>query len=116
MSNVDNTPNQQIYQNAANILSQVNSITEFSSETPNSVGTLSSIVSNTCDLAKSLLSKESYRSFIIQQKTQLDQLLSDMSFEDEILDDEESWDETSDDVMYDDDEFEDYQDEFDEES
>ena len=116
MSNADKIPNQQIYQNTANIITQVNQINEFPSETQNTVLVLNSINQNTCELAKNLLSKESYRSFLIQQKTMFDQLLSDQLMEDETLGDEDDdWEDDPDTTMYDD-EFAEYDDEFDEES
>ena len=47
MPNADKIPNQQIYQNTANIISQVNQINEFPSETQNTVLVLNSINQNT---------------------------------------------------------------------
>lgn len=103
MSNLDHTPNQQIYQKLANIQSQVSTINEYPAETPNTILMLNSIIMDACEIAKHILSKPSYDQFISQQKANVDSLLNDIILDDEIINpepyDDESFDE--DDTMYD---------------
>lgn len=103
MSNLDHTPNQQIYQKLANIQSQISAINEYPAETPNTMLILNTIISDTCEIAKMTLSKQSYDQFISQQKVNVDSLLNDIILEDELINsesyDDESYDEE--DTMYD---------------